>query len=675
MKHTSLFFSLLLTACSLPVLFSCSDDNYVIGQDENDFAVYPVAVPVSAQGGRYVLRVTGHENWDVNLLGSNSSALNWCVADKSSGTGSDSIVLTVTPSNSFVKNRTILVQVSNGKKTLKSKVIQDTQVLGEKEVLINGQVWSTVNVGEPGTFVDSPDDIGLLYQFNRKVGYQPGPQGDPAPANWPGSYTNDGTDWLPENSPCPPGWRMPTTKEMVDLWNIGATWVWAGQTGFTHDGIIIGIPTAVAQTATKDNLKQLGGLFLPVCGWRNGDGMMDRTWLVAVRSATALSNTHGGMSLGDSGGYRDTWGWGDGQKDRAAMVRPIKDLQIDTGDDSGSAISSPEFVFGFVGQNRYSYCPSIIRLQNGDVHMFFCGNPNADVMVDNIYHVAYSGGNGSDAVSVLQPSVSGSWDDHHDCDPSVIEGQFLMDGKSYKYAMFFLGNANSRYYNEIGVAFSNDLNATSWTKYPGALVEKTWSGTADQVMGNGAKAWGVGQPSAVSLDKKGKVLLTYTIGDQNGTRLVASVCDFSDMGKPVIESPKTVSTDGLYNLSDVQDYICNADIAINQEADRLVMIRPLNGVLTTYPTFIPEAQEIDWISLSDFVKGEGTWTKMARVTQAQTSFPRNHNAGLLRDAYGSISDWEHPSFYFTVSKASPDVSAQSGHQAEWTYHIYRSKVE
>lgn len=42
--------------------------------------------------------------------------------------------------------------------------------------------------------------------------------------------------------------------------------------------------------------------------------MMDRTWLCAVRSANSLSVTHGGMSLGDSGGYRDTWGWGDGQK-------------------------------------------------------------------------------------------------------------------------------------------------------------------------------------------------------------------------------------------------------------------------------------------------------------------------------------------------------------------------
>ena len=41
-------------------------------------------------------------------------------------------------------------------------------VLGEDEVLINGLVWSTKNVGTPGTFATSPDDIGQLYQSTEK---------------------------------------------------------------------------------------------------------------------------------------------------------------------------------------------------------------------------------------------------------------------------------------------------------------------------------------------------------------------------------------------------------------------------------------------------------------------------------------------------------------------------
>ena len=315
---------------SLLTLWGCDDNSdYVIGSNPNEFAINPVAIPVSADGGTYELTVTGNESWTAKLTESNSSAQDWCTLSATSGTGKTVITLTVKPSTSFVKNRSLLIEVSGDNTTLKSRVLQETMVLGEDEILINGMVWSTKNVGSPGTFVISPDEIGQLYQFNRKVGYPTGPQDDPAPANWPADYTNDNTNWLTENDPSPEGWRVPTTQEMAALWEKGATWVTAAQTGFKIDGIIIGVDEATAKRATKDNLKQLGCLFLPQSGWRSESGMMDRTWLCAVRSANSLSATHGGMSLGDSGGYRDTWGWGDGQKARAAMIRPVKNIQVE----------------------------------------------------------------------------------------------------------------------------------------------------------------------------------------------------------------------------------------------------------------------------------------------------------------------------------------------------------
>jgi hypothetical protein len=102
--------------------------------------------------------------------------------------------------------------------------------------------------------------------------------------------------------------------------------------------------------------------------------------------------------------------------------------------------------------------------------MFFCGNPNNLIMVDNIYHIKINpDGTKTSAKSVLQPGVSGSWDDHHTCDPSVIAGDFTWDGVTYKYAMFFLSNMYGVYYNEIGVAFSNKLDTDSWVKYPDRL--------------------------------------------------------------------------------------------------------------------------------------------------------------------------------------------------------------
>lgn len=313
------------------MLSGCNDNNsnYVIESDPNRFGVYPVAIPVSAEGGTYELTITGNESWTIELTESNSSAADWCTLSETSGKGQKVITITVTPSTSFVKLRSIIINVKSADRVLRSKVLQETMVLGEDEVLINGMVWSTKNIGAPGTFASSPDDPGMYYQFNRKIGYPSGPQGDPAPENWPASYTNDGTDWLPENDPSPEGWRVPTTAEMVALWEIGATWVSKAQTGFKVDGLIIGVPAFIAANANKDNLKQLGCLFLPQSGWRNETGVVDRAWLCAVRSGTSLSPTHGGMSLGDAGGYRDLWGWGDGQKPRAAMIRPVKDIQVE----------------------------------------------------------------------------------------------------------------------------------------------------------------------------------------------------------------------------------------------------------------------------------------------------------------------------------------------------------
>ncbi|MCL2305151.1 MAG: hypothetical protein FWC43_07390 [Planctomycetaceae bacterium] len=57
------------------------------------------------------------------------------------------------------------------------------------------------------------------------------------------------------------------------------------------------------------------------------------------------------------------------------------------GNDGNDALTDITEVFGFHGQDRYSYCPSLVKEDDGTVHMLFCGNPDHGVMVDNIYHV------------------------------------------------------------------------------------------------------------------------------------------------------------------------------------------------------------------------------------------------------------------------------------------------
>ena len=322
---------LMAAGLALLSLGSCQKEDYKIQSNPDVFAVYPLAIPVAAEGGTYTLQITGNESWTISLGESNTSAQGWCTLSQTSGTGAAEVTVTVTSSNSFVKNRQVVLEVKNETKTLKSKVIQKTLTLGENEVLIKGMVWATANLNNPGEFCASPDEIGMYYQFNSKK-------------PWPNSGTIEGWSvdkdvyadegwvadaWYPQNDPCPEGWRVPTTAEMASLWEVGAVWLSSAKTGFKRNGIVVGLAPDIAATATKDNIKQLGGLFLPQNGWISEAGNFDRTWLVSVRSATSLSNTHGGMSLGDSGGYRDINGWGDGQKSRASSVRCVMDIQIE----------------------------------------------------------------------------------------------------------------------------------------------------------------------------------------------------------------------------------------------------------------------------------------------------------------------------------------------------------
>lgn len=339
------------------------------------------------------------------------------------------------------------------------------------------------------------------------------------------------------------------------------------------------------------------------------------------------------------------------------------------------SVKNKKEIFGFYGESRYSYCPSLIKQIDGTVHMFFCGTQNM-IMVDNIYHVKINpGGSQTTAKVVLSPGSPGTWDDHHTCDPSVIKGDFLMNGTHYQYALFYLTNAYGVYYNEIGVAFSNDLETDAWVKYPHPLVKKTWNYEGDQMIGP-QEAWGVGQPSALSVDKKGKVLLTYTIGDINGTRIVWCEADLSNMDNYTEAVPVTMVRDGLPNMTySGNDVTNNADFAIDHANGKIVIVRPVHPNLDqTYPAHIEDAVEVAAMPLDDFLESKGKWTQMVRITSSFSGYPRNHNPGIERDEYGEISNWKTPAIYYTVSEAAPGVQPSGTSFAEWTYHIWRADV-
>ena len=115
-------------------------------------------------------------------------------------------------------------------------------------VLINGVKWATRNVDMPGTFAATPQDAGMFYQRNRKIGWS---STDPminsdGGTTWDDSYP-EGDTWEKENDPCPTGWRVPTAGELWSLVTTGSEWTTENDVNgrtFGNDDNLLFLPAA-----------------------------------------------------------------------------------------------------------------------------------------------------------------------------------------------------------------------------------------------------------------------------------------------------------------------------------------------------------------------------------------------------------------------------------------------
>ena len=96
---------------------------------------------------------------------------------------------------------------------------------GEAEgVVINGIRWATRNVDAPGTFAANPEDAGMFYQWNTRVGWSATYPDEGVPIeNW-NDTPNEDIKWRRANDPCPQGWRVPTIEELLSLRNTNNVW-------------------------------------------------------------------------------------------------------------------------------------------------------------------------------------------------------------------------------------------------------------------------------------------------------------------------------------------------------------------------------------------------------------------------------------------------------------------
>lgn len=145
----------------------------------------------------------------------------------------------------------ITFSACDNRKSAENNSDSDTTDLG---VIINGVTWATRNVSTPGSFAEFPESTGMFYQWNRRVGWS----ATSTVSNWNASEPS-GTEWEPENDPCPEGWRVPRKAELrsLETKTIGGT-----ETPWT---IINGV-------AGRNIMSGENSIFLPAVGMRASNG-------------------------------------------------------------------------------------------------------------------------------------------------------------------------------------------------------------------------------------------------------------------------------------------------------------------------------------------------------------------------------------------------------------------
>ncbi len=142
-------------------------------------------------------------------------------------------------------------------------------VFGDGGVEINDVVWAECNVGFPKAFAETPQTLGLHYQWNGSMGWESTTGNPPTltayaaggtsvPMQWPSSgvAAESDTVWSETYDPCPEGWRVPSTAELAALCDTQyVTIVWSSRTETAPAGLTF------TDKATEKSI------FLPAGGW------------------------------------------------------------------------------------------------------------------------------------------------------------------------------------------------------------------------------------------------------------------------------------------------------------------------------------------------------------------------------------------------------------------------
>jgi hypothetical protein len=308
----------------------------------------------------------------------------------------------------------------------------------------------------------------------------------------------------------------------------------------------------------------------------------------------------------------------------------------------------PEINYEFGGgAGHYDYAPSAIEDEYKIRYLFVCQNKNPFEIVDYIYLFkgipTKKGYVWQPGIPIVAPSKEG-WDKIHICDPDVRRFDMTYKGEKYKWIMTYLGVDQWHNHNQIGLAFSKNIEGP-YVKYDlNPLI--SFSDTTK---------WGVGQSTSIVLDST-TVQLFYSKSEVSGSvmcvrNIKLNVLDSIDTGEERVVPflyPNTYFSSSKKNMYAV------SEIRINQSDE--------------IPTWVGNHVRLVYKPLSESLFTEkDEWIELEIIGPEDTGFPRNHNPGFLTDAKGYMISDDEAMVYFTV--------AMTGENWLWSYDLYSARFD
>lgn len=204
---------------------SNQDDYFTLEQLNNARVTLKNLKSIAVVGANGVVNLNNASGNDAypTQMGRNTS---FVVAPQTLIAGMDLLEVKIDDETLTYKVPNEATELKSGKMLIFNLVLSEEGIDGEMEegVVINGMRWATRNVGMPGTFAKNPEDLGMFYQWNRRVGWSANPLiNSNGGTVWDESIPT-GTTWEKENDPCPRGWRVPTREELERLANAVNIW-------------------------------------------------------------------------------------------------------------------------------------------------------------------------------------------------------------------------------------------------------------------------------------------------------------------------------------------------------------------------------------------------------------------------------------------------------------------